>query len=374
MELGIRDFHLPLLFTAIILGYELAVYFSLLYKKAKNENLELNKILLSYAFFFGILWTGQLMRMLNHYYIYDNPLIELFNKLPIFLGSLSVAIFLLLNKPIISKIVSSKFLLLIILLMLLHNIIAILFYEINSPMFLVGSIFLMISLFYVAGFQTKILSHATGSVKKRLKIILFGELILIAGLFIGRDDMIFFLFQEIFDISSIVGVFLLILGTMIIFFGVYRFPAFLEFDWKKSLLMLYIINNNNFKPLFIYDFTSKIETTQKRIKKDQLFPGGIIGIDSVISTITNQAKKSINKIHHSDLYFYIEHSDEPVDYITYVLLVKKDLKSFNFFIQLIKKQFQSFYSEILIDLEKYKNQFEFFSSFDVILNDILAES
>ena len=110
------------------------------------------------------------------------------------------------------------------------------------------------------------------------------------------------------------------------------------------------------------------------MKEDRLLPGGIIGIDSIISTITKQAKRGINKIHHSDVYFYIEHSDHPIDYVTFVLVVKKDLKSFNYFLQLIKEQFQSFYSEILINLQKYKNQFEFFSSFDVILNDILVES
>ena len=228
MELGIRDFHLPLLFTAIILGYELTIYFSFIYRKAKNEDLELNKILIAYVYFFGILWTGQLARMLIHYYLYDNSVIELFNKLPIFLGSLSVAVFLLLNKPIISKIVSSKILLIIVLLMLFHNIIAILFYEINSPMFLLSSIFLMIGLFYVAGFQARILSHATGGVKNRLKIILIGELILIAGLFIGRDDMIFFLFREIFDISSIIGVFLLIIGTLIIIIILSRYLSMIS--------------------------------------------------------------------------------------------------------------------------------------------------
>ena len=108
-----------------------------------------------------------------------------------------------------------------------------------------------------------------------------------------------------------------------------------------------------------------------QIKRDRLLPQGILGIETIISTITDTRDEKINKIKQQDSYILLEYGENPSN-IMYVLHVKKDLKSLRHFIIFIKNQFESFFKEILIVLEKFKGSEEhFFGSFDIIVKNIM---
>jgi hypothetical protein len=162
----------------------------------------------------------------------------------------------------------------------------------------------------------------------------------------------------------------LISGLLIGSFGVYGFPAFYEFRWRENLLRLFIINRTNDKAVYTNDF---FQVKDKGSKEDykKLFSGGITGIDKIISEITN-TKEKINKISQADSLILLEYGSDYASQITYALIVREDLKSNRYFLRAIKKQFESFYKEILIGLDLIKGSEEaLFGSFDLILKEIL---
>jgi hypothetical protein len=99
---------------------------------------------------------------------------------------------------------------------------------------------------------------------------------------------------------------------------------------------------------------------------------GIIGIDMVLSEITNTKGETINKIQRPDSLILLEYGSGISSHIIYALIVKKDLKSNSYFLKLIRNQFESFYKEILKELDEFKGSEEqLFGSFDVLLENLL---
>jgi hypothetical protein len=92
----------------------------------------------------------------------------------------------------------------------------------------------------------------------------------------------------------------------------------------------------------------------------------------VLSEITNTKGEAINKIQQPDSFILLEYSSGISFQLIYALIVKKDLKSNNYFLKAIKNQFESFYREILRELDNLKGSEEqLFGSFDVIIENIL---
>ena len=81
MAIEFRSYYLPFIFLAIIIGYQLSIYFFYQYYKFKNEKLHLNKILISYSSLFGFGITGILLRNINKFYIEDLLLKEIYLKI-----------------------------------------------------------------------------------------------------------------------------------------------------------------------------------------------------------------------------------------------------------------------------------------------------
>jgi hypothetical protein len=113
------------------------------------------------------------------------------------------------------------------------------------------------------------------------------------------------------------------------------------------------------------------EKTSPIDHKGDLYSGGIIGIDSVISSITGIKKQKINKIENEGSSILLEYGIEPYN-IIFALIMNKDLISMRIFLRNIKSQFESFYREILPGLDTIpKNQDLLFGSFDLIIKNLI---
>jgi hypothetical protein len=168
-----------------------------------------------------------------------------------------------------------------------------------------------------------------------------------------------------------IGTSLLIVGFFLTLMGLYAFPAFYGFKWEGNILKLFIINQKNNVCLYSRDFT-EIKSEKKQRDYEQLFSVGIIGIDKVLSEITNTKGEAINKIQQPNSFILLEYSSDISSHIIYALIVKRDLKNNRFFLKLIKNQFESFYKEILRQLDSLKGDEEqLFGSFDVLIENIL---
>jgi hypothetical protein len=155
--------------------------------------------------------------------------------------------------------------------------------------------------------------------------------------------------------------------------GVYAFPAFYEFKWEENILSLFIINQNNRFCLYCRDF-SELGLREQQKNYEMLFSAGIIGIDNILSIITNTKDEKVNKIKQPESLILLEYGSEIAPQIIYALVVKKDLKSNTYFLKTIKKQFESFYKEILSEIVNLKgNEEQLFKSFDIILKDIIYQ-
>ena len=212
---------------------------------------------------------------------------------------------------------------------------------------------------------------------KRLKKILVGELVFGVSILFGGEESGLATSPYINTIymTAIISA---IIGLMIIFLGVYRFPVFLEFGWRDNLVKLFIIDQIHLKALYIHDFNQgrkegeKDERSISEEEREALFSKGIIGVEEVINTIMKGKKKKLEKIEHGNLLILLTYGENPVSFITYALIVEKDMKSFPYFLNIVKEQFQGFYKEILQNLDDFAGKEEkLFSNFDLIISNLI---
>lgn len=204
-----------------------------------------------------------------------------------------------------------------------------------------------------------------------LILILIGNILNIVSLFSILEFITDINRSEYITIIFFIGASLLIVGFALTLVGLYTFPAFYGFKWVGNILKLFIINQKNNVCLYSRDF-SKIKSEHKQRDYEQLFSVGIIGIDMVLSEITNTQGEAINKIQQPDSLILLEYGSGISSQIIYALIVKKDLKSNMYVLKTIKKQFESFYKEILRELDNLKgNKEQLFGSFDIIIEDLI---
>ncbi|MFX1258365.1 MAG: hypothetical protein ACFFAN_10930 [Promethearchaeota archaeon] len=367
-----QEFQFLLYLTVIILGIQLAVYFFYRYYKIRDERLPLNKILLSFGMFFLLLISGAFILAINKFFITDPIIKEIYNKfgyIPIFFAAIAFLYFISVEE--FSKIINLKIAKYLMIVNLIPIIVVI--FMPTSAVFtvLIVSIITLLTSIFILIFQIKLIRISKGIIKNRLLLIFIGANLSIASLFFFLEIITSFYPLEIINILFFVGIVLLLTGLIVISLGVYEFPAFYEFKWKENLLGLFIINQVNNNCLYHHDFSErKFGGTGKHYKK--LFSGGIIGIDSVLSAITDTRDEKISKIKQADSFILLEYENSFSYQIAYALVVKNDLKSNRYFLKSLKYQFESFYKEMLSEIDNLKGSEEqLFGSFDVIIENIM---
>ena len=201
--------------------------------------------------------------------------------------------------------------------------------------------------------------------------IFLGDILIISSLFFVLEILTNLFQSEVIDVLFFIGISLLISGLLVASFGIYGFPAFYEFRWRENLLRLFIINRANNNAIYSLNFT-QVKSKHSREDFKKLFSGGITGIDEMLSELTDTEGEKINKIKQADSLILLEYGSEITSKITYALVVKEDLKSNRYFLRSIKKQFESFYKEILAGLDQLKGSEEaLFGSFDIIIKNIM---
>ncbi len=106
--------------------------------------------------------------------------------------------------------------------------------------------------------------------------------------------------------------------------------------------------------------------------KEDVLSGGLIGIESIISSITNTKEEKINKIRQGNSLILLEYGSGVTAHISYVLIVRHEQKAFRIFLNTIKNQFESFYKEILSNLDYIEGKSDLlFTSFDVIIENVI---
>ena len=381
MEIPLREIQIPIIIIGVIVGYQLSFYFLTQYKRYKEERLGLNRILLAYGIFFLLGLNGILMRNIHIYFIEDPLVSVILLKITNLLMVATIFSFnLIISSKSFTPIVRSK-------ISIIFTIISgismppIFFFESNSMILNVLTIPAIIGILYIWYFQIKLIRYSEPTFKRRLIMIFIGQLLLLAAFLVrGEFSRVYILQsneQNVIIFTSTTSILILIF----IFLGVYRFPAFLEFNWRENLKKLFIIDKNTHTGLYSHDFElkqeidpSSITSIDANVEKDRVYSKSLIGIDQIIQTITRSEEGKSKKITIGDYNFMYKYADAPYSSVMFVLIVKKEMISFSYLLNSIKSQFQGFYKDILLELESIIGIEElFFSSFDVLLNNLIQE-
>ena len=381
MAFDFIDINLPLLTLSIVIGYQITIYFFYQYYKVKKEKLDLNMLLLAYGLLYGFGLTGIAIRYIYYFLISNETLYVIFIDLShtfIFLAAFSFQLIIskkcfneILNVKI-SKTVASITLIISILLFFIKDIVIIGILILIAA--LIGAINMVI-------FHMKLIKMSTGVIKRRIYFLFIGEVILIGGILIfSRESQMLFPLQ-IQNIMQLLFSIFIFLGLLIIFFGVFKIPIFLEFHWREKLLSFFIIDSINLKIIYSFDFNTQKEnidfSSKNNIdykKLNILFPRGIIGIQDIISFIPDkQVNNKIQKIKKGEFLVHLRYSDKEFSSLIYCLVINKEMRSIDYFFKILQKRFESFYKYILVDLAQIEiNEMDkLFLSFDKIIKEIL---
>jgi len=377
-------FEVQFLFYLIpfILGLQLTIYFFYQYFKFKDVNLKLNRILLSFGTFIFFMIVGAFISQIARIFIIDSSLEEIVRKIGwslAFFSPIGFELFILTKD--FGKIVNLKIVVVLMILNLVVIIIVLLTPTTRSIAFFIAVAIVILNGSNLLRFEILLVQNSYGIIKKKLRFFLIGTITTLVSLFFAIIIGLSVLNSQPLElVVYYLGVCILIIGFLIIFFSAYDFPPFYEFEWRENLSNLIIINPANNASLFYYNFAEFFNSSERKNKsnefqgdknQERLLSGGIIGIDSVISGITDTKYERIDKIEKEDSQILLEYGIEPNNLI-YAMIIKKDVVSLRHLLRTIKIQFESFYKEILRNLDSSsKNQDLVFGSFKLILENII---
>ncbi len=362
----------------ISIGVQLSIYFFLQYYKLRDKNLYLNRILLSYGMLSLLIIVGTFF--INNARLFQtDPLIKtLFSKMGWSFAIASPIAFLIFiankNFTQILNVKISRTLMVLNLFPILGNF----FLSNDSIIFRVSLAFMVMSILYIFYLQFNLIKKTVGSIKMRFSRFLIGEITAIIALVFAVQVGLGILPPGINELFYFIGIAVLSTGFIILFASAYNFPPLYEFNYRENLIKLFIVNRINNACLYFCDFESALKNHDYFINKgsiqntkDVLFSGGIAGIETIMSILTDTTEEEVNQINQENSVILLERGVHPT-FITYVLLVKKDLKSFNHLLKTIRIQFETFFKDILVSLDSLKeDQDKLFRSFDVLIANIL---
>lgn len=363
----------------VIMGIQLAFYFFHQYYKIQDIHLPLNRVLLAFGSFILFIVLGPLFIQIARNFVKEGLVYEIVSRIGwglAFFSTIMVSVFII--KKEFSMIINLKTAKILMILNFIPVLSVFLIPATRSSIFIACIFFVVLNGLYIIRFQLILISRSVGSIKTKFRLFFIGAMVSFISLIFATLVGLRSLPPIINEIIYFIGVGVLFIGFIIMYFSIYNFPPFYEFEWRENLFKLYIINQRNYSCLYHYNFIQEFEKNrvidQKlSIKRDLIFSRGIIGIQSIITIITGIKNEKINKIKQGDFHIFLEYGVNPSS-ITYVLIVKRDLTSAHHLLKTVRIQFEDFYKEILLNLDNLKQEQEkLFESFDIIINRILQQ-
>jgi hypothetical protein len=375
---NLREVYIPAMIFSIILDFQLAIYFLYLYRKRQENEIGLNKFLLIFSNLFGMGAVSYVFLVIGSFYIKDTFITELFIRtgISILQGGMLVALLHLLSKPFFS-LVNSK-LIKILSVCVGASLGYLIFFNVNGIGLVISILIGLIGGGYFLYFQTKLVKLTSGTVHSRLFMTLIGEIVFLIGVFFGSGLPIIPFFLELKDSLYSIGSSIVNIGLIIILYGTFKFPGVLEFNWKKNLLKLYVVDARNLFELYSYDFTNIINYTDEKEsnsingKNGSINSIGVVGISDVFDEITKTYQNRIKKIKYGNFNILLDYEEDPNSQFLFVLFIDKNLRSLELFLNKVKNQFIQTYKGVLANfdlVDKFRDTI--FSGFDLIIQDIL---
>ncbi len=332
----------------VMLGVQMAIYFYWQYFRTRTAKLRLNRVLLSFGTFTLMVITAAFCNMTDRIYGLSVGGDSLLRQFGFTLGMVSPLGFMVfIAIPEFNKIINVKAAWVLIGLSVLP-IIVLLTLGSRSPFFIPTLLFTALNAYYLILFQVKLIRVSLGSIRKKLILVFIGELFALSA--IPFAVTVVLSVGNNIDVKWLIGIALLLTGFVIMFVAANDFPAFLEFDWALNLRKFFIIDRNSNTFLYTHNFEKIPEDGERATMRDEIFSGGIAGLEQLIASVTGGEREEITRIDQEDSIILLEYGKVGIS-IIYALVVKKDLVSLRYFLQKLKEHFESFYKNILTTLE-----------------------
>ncbi|MBY9006028.1 MAG: hypothetical protein KGD63_04655 [Candidatus Lokiarchaeota archaeon] len=350
-----QEYYLPFLYITLFIGYEISFYLIYQYIKLRKKKITLNRIILAYGLLSAFGMSGVFIRTIASYYFEDILLHFLLYKFSHILIAFGVLIFLItLSGKSFDEIVNVKLTktVLIIASIISTIIIFVIPKDLERNLIylslIIGSIYLTYS-------HIKIIRKIPNNAKKRFILIYIGFSILLSAILFRAEESSEYFIENLQQLIELVTIPLMILGLLIILFGVYKFPVLLELNWQNKIEEIFIIDSNINEMIFFYNFSEKNDSkninlgySSQTLDKLIILTTGISEIEDFISNFINK-DEDIEKISHGDQYIFINHGDHSLHQLLFFIIASEDLNSIGYFLDLIKKQVQKSYKNILIN-------------------------
>lgn len=369
---SLRYYFLPFIFVILVIGYQICVYFFYIYFKNRDAKRSLNMILLAYGNLIGFGLTGIIFRTINSYYVNNQILSNYF----IFLSHIFISIGTLSFLTIVAQKQFDQILnITITRLVLIYSITVTILIPIVSDFFssLLVLISVIIGFVFFTVFHINLIKKLRGSLRKRLILIFFGEIILLVSILIRAEESIVFYNRNIGNLIEIVTIPLIIFALNIIFFGILRFPVFLELNWKDNLIKFIVINKRSHDTVYDYEFEEfkevKTELDLTEEQMELLLSKGLIAVDEILDALIKDDKKML-KIEQGNFIILIERGDKYFSHFIFLLVVKRNMKTLRYFLETLKNKFQDLYDVVIINNSDELNK-NFLGGFEKIINQTL---
>lgn len=355
----------------VIMGIQLTIYFYIQYKKLEDEDLPLNIILLAFGSFILFIVIGPLFIQIARNFIMNKLIYDIVYRIGwalAFFSTITFSRFII--REDFSLIINLKVAKSLMILNCIPIICVFILPSLPSPIFIGSIFFVVVNGLYIIRFQIILIQKSIGRIRAKIRFFLIGALISLVALIFATIVGLRVLPSIINEIVYFTGVIVLFIGFVMMYFSVYNFPPFYEFEWRENLIKLYIFNPKDFKTLYHLDLVHKSHSNNSE-NINRIFSKGISGIEKVISLITDTKTERINKIQQDDFLIIFEYGNIPLSLI-YVLIVKEDLISSKHLLKIVRIRFESFFKEILLNLyDLEEDQEKIFISFNTIMEEIL---
>jgi len=346
------------------------------YYQIRKENLGLNKFLIAFGLLYGFGFSGIVLRSFNSYFIENLLIRTILNDVSHILISIAAISFLIVVslkdfKKLINEMISR-------ILALITVVISILILIIEDVIFSAFLIFssIFIGVVFMIYFHFKLIQKSTGSVKNRILFLFIGEILIVFGIIFGTEINPYLFTPIGQEIVRTLFTPLVILGQLIVFYAFYDFPVFLEFNWQKNLIKLYIISKNRRKVIYNYNFITKTnDIVEDSPNNNIFFSKGIIGIEKIISMLTKTEQDKIQRINQDGQILLFNYGTDDLETLIFCINVSEDMISTIFFLKMVKELFQNLYKNVLNDLDAIKgSETQIFNNFNDEIRRILSKS
>lgn len=373
----LKEIKFLLIIGLAILGWQVSILFIYRYFKLKDENVRLNRILLSYGFIVFMGMFSMVFMTIITLFITDIFLSDVLRRLT-YLSAVCALLFFwyYVSDNQFTEIIKIRITKMFFYITFIP-LILVLFLDTNSTEFRYSLVIVLIEGLFIVLLQVQLIRNTSKVIRWRFILVFFAGVFAVLSLILGANSALGNPFQVpigLYDLVFFLSVIIMFLAILLLYLAIYNFPPILELSWQDYILKLIIFNQKDYSIQYIQDFF-KIDDVKKETldRGTNLFSGGIVGIDTLISDITKTEQEKLKKIKQGNLYILLDYSTpEKKVQLTYALVVKEDLKSIRYFLSNLKSQFEAFYKEVLLNYsEIQKNAGQVFRSFEIIIKSLL---